>query len=299
MNPYNPDSPWYGKDAYSKSYDFAGGNVDQDWGIITTGNGMLSPDPNLTKATDKGIEISNKRNADRTFRNGGIEGTHMIQGGRDFSISVSFTAKTIDPNYKPTLALWTYGETQKGFDNPNTHTIGSGMDKISELDIEYGSNSGDGSIKDGSYVRNGSYTGFNDGGHNEHLPLKPGTSTPDCPKAPVNIWDGKPHTMTLSGTYDKNGDLIVSREIDGKPIGQPQNLGHVVLSDQTMRFGIENPVWNSASQGKSVASASVDVTSAKVSEGPQLYTPPSLDTTDWAWYASGNNSYTLFQGSEQ
>ncbi len=309
INPYNPDSSWYQSGGFSKTYNFKQGSVDRDWGVALTGNTMFSPgtpSTDYTKLTANGIELTSKH--DHTisppYSNGGIQSTQFVPSGKDFSISMQFTATTSTADYEPTLALWTYGESQRGLDHPLTHTNGPGADPITEFDCEMGSDSApktpppSGTV----YARDGSYIGHAEGGHAEYLDTNP-DGTPNW-KAVPDFWDGKEHTLTMEGSYNPQGHLILTRLLDGKQFSH-QDIGTGPFSPMYIKIALENPDWNS--RGKTDGTAKVTIQNVSVSIQPpkglsEGVTIPTVSTSDidYAWFTPGGGgapSYTPFPNS--
>ncbi|MCB1073168.1 MAG: hypothetical protein KDK96_08735 [Chlamydiia bacterium] len=306
INPYNSSSPWYQAEGFSQSYDFKNGPVDPDWAVALTGNTMFSPGTPATKYTQltpEGIELTSIRDNSGSplFANGGIQSTHFIPSGQNFSISMQFTGTTSSSDYQPTVALWTYGESQRGPESPIYHTNAPGADPITEFDCEMGSDPSPNTPPPSGmiYARDGSYIGHAQGGHQEYMD-KDEAGNPTW-KAVPDFWDGNPHTLTMEGRYNPDGHLILTRLLDGKSFSQ-QDVGPGPFSPAYIKIALENPDWNS--RGKTNGIAKVTIQSISVSSTPPTglndgVTIPEvpIEDIDYAWFTPGGGgspSYTPF-----
>lgn len=306
INPYSPDRSWYAPEGSSKTYDFTKGAVDLDWGMALAGNTMFSPGSpadEYTKLTSEGIEIISTRDHTKAppYSNGGIQSTQLIPSGKNFSISMQFSATTDSPDYEPTLALWTYGESQRGPNSPLTHTNAPGSDPITEFDCEMGSDISKNTPPPAGtvYARDGSYIGHAEGGHSEYIDTD-SKGTPEW-KAVPDFWDGKSHTLTMEATYNPQGRLILTRTLDGKQFSQ-QDLGTGPFSPMYVKIALENPTWNSRGETDGNAKVTIQNVSVKVQPATDLeedVTIPTIPTSDidFAWFTPGGGggvSYTPF-----
>ncbi|QVL58101.1 MAG: hypothetical protein KFB93_03200 [Simkaniaceae bacterium] len=306
INPYNPKSPWYQSQGFSQTYDFKKGPVDPDWAVALTGNTMFSPGTpasDYTQLTPEGVVITSIRdNSDSPpYSNGGIQSTQFLPSGQNFSISMQFTASTSTPDYEPTLALWTYGESQRGPENPIFHTNAPGADPITEFDCEMGSDPTPNTPPPAGtvYARDGSYIGHAEGGHQEYLD-EDSKGNPIWKPVP-DFWDTHEHTLTMEGSYSPEGHLILTRLLDGKEFSK-QDVGPGPFSPTYIKIALENPNWNS--RGKTDGTAKVTIENISVSTQPPTglnegVTIPEIpiDEIDYAWFTPGGGgspSYTPF-----
>ena len=96
--------------------------------------------------------------------------------------------------------------------------------------------------------------------------------------------------------------LAITDQTTGKTtlLGDPQNLGSGPFSFMYVKIGLENPSWNSKSQG--LGSASVVLKGISVVQGPDIpenvaQTIP-LSEMDYAWFTPGGGggmSYVPFK----
>ncbi len=214
------------------------------------------------------------------------------------------------PAYNPTIAFWTYGESQKGPDSPQTHA--SGSDPITEFDCEMGSDSVDGHpspAADGMvYMRPGSYIGFEAFGHNEvGLPDDKG-GTGEFVKMP-DLWKSKDvFKISMTGDRDpKTGNLILIRTLYDQTTNKTyvlatQDLGKGPFSPMRVEFGLENPNWNQRGQQTPGGNAKIILKNMNVTEGP-VPTPKNpipVSNMDYTWWTPGGGgglAYTPFPGS--
>lgn len=309
VNPYNPDRSWYAEEGFSKAYDFTQGSVDLDWGVALTGNTMFSPgspSTDYTSLTSNGIELISTHDHTKSppYSNGGIQSTQFLPSGQNFSISMQFTATTDTSDYEPTLALWTYGESQRGPDSPITYTNAPGADPITEFDCEMGSDvSPNTPPPQGTvYARDGSYIGHAEGGHAEYMDTDQKGDL--VWKGVPDFWDGNEHTLTMEGSYNPQGHLILTRLLDGKQFSQ-QDLGNGPFSPMYIKIALENPGWNS--RGETDGNAKVTVKNISVTSKPpsgleEGVTVPTVSKSDidYAWFTPGGGgglSYTPFPES--
>ncbi|MCB1067912.1 MAG: hypothetical protein KDK56_06975 [Simkania sp.] len=302
INPYNPDRSWYQKTGCTQSYDFTSGMISSDWGVALTGNTMFGPGyppSDFTKATCHGIQlISTRDNTSSTpYANGGIQSTQFIPSGRDFTIEMTFVATNDGSDYEPTVALWTYGESQRGPDSPLYHTHAPGADPITEFDCEMGSDISPNTppAQNSVCIRDGSYIGHAVGGHGEYMDTHPdGTS---FWKVVPNFWDGKAHTLKMEGKYDQNNHLILTRIFDGEPPFSTQDLGTGPFSPMYIKIAFENPTWNSRGFGN--GKAQLEIQKIDITISPPLEQVPTIapEQIDFAWFTPGGEggcSYTPF-----
>lgn len=306
INPYNPNRSWYNPNGCNIIYDFQRGDISLDWGVALTGNTMFAANVKDVKITDQGILLASHSQNINLYDGGGIQSTQLIDPMRNFSIVVTFTAQGNDSGYEPTFAVWTYGESQRGPDDPLSHRNGSGSDPITEFDCEMGSDPNEGqnpASPDKMYMRPGSYIGYEAGGHSEIL--TPGGNWPLMP----NFWQ-----KNVAGTYDQynltmsgnwvNGRLLLTRiieDVDTKEITDlgTQDLGKGPFSCMYVKIALENPSWNAKShtQGQALlAVQKIAVTQgADILENSNHKIP--LSKMDYMWFTpggGGGQSYTSF-----
>lgn len=302
INPYNPERSWYQKAGCTQTYDFTSGTVSSDWAVALTGNTMFAPGfpaSDFTKLTDNGIQLISTRDNQSSppYANGGIQSTQFIPSGRNFSIEMTFIATNDGSGYEPTVALWTYGESQRGPDHPMYHTLAPGADPITEFDCEMGS---DVSPKtpppqNSVCIRDGSYIGHAVGGHGEYIDTNP-DGTPLWKVVP-NFWDGKVHTLKVEGKYDEHNHLILTRILDEDSPFSTQDLGTGPFSPMYIKIALENPNWNSRGFGN--GKAQLEIQNVEISISPPLEQIPTIspDEIDYAWFTPGGGggcSYTPF-----
>ena len=306
INPYNPDRSWYDLKGCNQIYDFTSGDINFDWGIALTGNTMFSANVKDVTLMDSGILLSSHSVDPNHYDGGGVQSTQMIDPMRDFSVAVTFIAKSNDPGYEPTVAVWTYGESQRGPDAPLSHRNGSGSDPITEFDCEMGSDPGKGQAPadpDKMYMRPGSYIGYEAGGHSEVL--SEDTLWPLMP----NFWQKNAtgaydhYNLTMSGNW-VNGHLLLTRSIedaDTKVTTElgTQDLGQGPFSPMYIKIALENPDWNAKSH--TVGQASLVIQQILVIQGADIpenisHKIPFSDM-DYMWFTPGGGgglSYTPF-----
>lgn len=302
INPYNPDRSWYQKTGCTQTYDFTSGIVSSDWAVALTGNTMFapgSPASDFTKVTSNGIQLISVRDNQSSppYANGGIQSTQFIPSGRDFTVEMTFVATNDESVYEPTVALWTYGESQRGPDNPIYHTHAPGADPITEFDCEMGS---DISPKipppqNSVCVRDGSYIGHAVGGHGEYFDAKPDGAA--IWKVVPNFWDGQVHTLKVEGKYNEHNRLILNRILDGGSPFSTQDLGTGPFSPMYIKIALENPSWNSRGFGNGKAQLEIQSLSITISPPHENVPTIPLDQIDYAWFTPGGGggcSYTPF-----
>ncbi len=306
INPYNPNRSWYNPNGCSLIYDFTSDDISSDWGIALTGNTMFAATPKDITVTDQGIVLNSHSQGTNLYDGGGIQSTQLIDPMRNFTISVSFMALNNDVGYEPTFAVWTYGESQRGPDDPLSHRNGSGSDPITEFDCEMGSDPNKGQTPadpDKMYMRPGSYIGYEAGGHSELL--SPEANWPLMP----NFWQKNTtgtcdhYTLTLSGNW-VDGHLILTRLIedtDTKVTTElaTQDLGKGPFSPMYVKIALENPVWNAKSHA--IGQASLAIEKISISQGADI--PENIEhkiplsKMDYMWFTPGGGgglSYTSF-----
>lgn len=306
INPYCQRNPW----SQPTTYDFTTGPVSRDWAMSLTGNTMFSPGApatDYTTQTKQGIQLASHRDNSSSpkFSNGGIQSTQMLPSGENFSMSMDFILSSQDPSYKPTVALWTYGESQRGPDSPLYHTNAPGAGVITEFDCEMGSDSGDNSPppEGFTYARDGSYIGYAEGGHSEYIDMD-SKGLPDWKKVP-DFWDGKTHTLSMEGNYNPNGHMIITRKLDGK-IFSTQDVGPGPFSPTYIKIAFENPDnWNSRGRGNGSAIMTIPKITVHTSPPENLSSGVTIPTIpasemDYIWFTPGGGgspSYTPFPSS--
>ncbi len=306
INPYNIDRSWYNSDGCEMSYDFTSGDISFDWAIALTGNTMFAANVKDVTISDQGVVLDSHSQDSNLYDGGGIQSTQLIDPMRDFNISVAFVGLSNDVGYEPTFAVWTYGESQRGSDDPLSHRNGSGSDLITEFDCEMGSDPNEGqdpSDPDKMYMRPGSYIGYEAGGHSEILPQ--GSGWPLMP----NFWYKNAagmyghYNLTMLGNWI-DGHLILTRtikDIDAEVITElgSQDLGKGPFSMMYIKIALENPSWNSKSHIKGQASLAVQ--KIEVNQGSDI--PENVDhkipvsEMDYMWFTPGGGgglSYTAF-----
>ncbi len=306
INPYNLNRSWYDPNGCNITYDFTNNDISFDFGIALTGNTMFSANPKDVMVSDQGIILNSHSVNPTLFDGGGIQSTQLIDPMRDFTISVMFTALENTFGYEPTFAVWTYGESQRGPDDPLSHRNGSGSDLITEFDCEIGSDPSQGqppADPSKMYMRPGSYIGYEAGGHNEKLP-----SESNWPLIP-NLWQKNtegtydPYILTISGTWI-NGALLLVRTFENtntkivNPI-DTQNLGKGPFSPMYIKIALENPVWNTKSH--TVGQASLSIQKITLYQGKDIPENVNhkipLSEMDYTWFTPGGGgglSYTPF-----
>lgn len=302
INPYEPDRSWYQQASISKTYDFTTGKIDRDWAVALTGNTMFAPGApacDFTKITTGGIQLVSKRDNDSSppYANGGIQSTQFIPSGHNFSISMTFTASNNGSEYEPTVALWTYGESQRGPESSIYHTNAPGTDPITEFDCEMGSDiTLDTPPPENSvYVRDGSYIGHAVGGHSEYFDTND-NETPKWKEVP-NFWDEKTHKLTMEGNYSKAGHLILTRILDNTTFSI-QDVGPGPFSPMYVKIALENPNWNSRGLGNGQAQLEIQNITIKTSIPNDRIPTISITDIDYSWFTPGGGgacSYTPFQ----
>ncbi len=306
INPYNPDRSWYNTNGCDFTYDFTNGAMSPDWAIALTGNTMFAATPKDVTVGGEGIILSSHSQNPNLYDGGGIQSTQLIDPMRDFSIAVTFISLGNDTGYEPTFAVWTYGESQRGPDDPLSHRNGSGSDPITEFDCEMGSDPSEGQSPadpDKMYMRPGSYIGYEAGGHSEILPSEAG-----WPLMP-NFWQKNAagnyehYTLTMSGSW-VNGNLILTRvieNIDTQVVTEldSQNLGKGPFSWMYIKIAMENPVWNAKSHIQGTASLAIQ--KIAISQGTDIPENVNhkipLSKMDYMWFTPGGGggiSYTSF-----
>ena len=283
-----------------------------EWGVAQTGNGMYGPSPNsmqYTQATPNGVTV-NSTNSNGKWANGGIESSKMLTGHDNFNISMTFSAKST-PGYYPTMALWTYGESDPNPDSPAYHRAGPGAKEVTEFDEEMGTNktyAPDSPVTNDNelYARDGNYVGAQYGGSSEitNRPSADGASTWGQPQS--SFWNkSTEYTLSMTGTYNSEGDLIMTRKL--YPVGSSPdspgaiwsqaNVGKGPFNAQNVKIVLENPGWNSSAHTN--GRASLNITSLTVSQEPPtnlkagvtIPTTPQ-DNTDYAWFTPSGGGGT-------
>ena len=295
VNPYDSSRSWYQEKGASNSYDFSKSPISHDWGVALTGNTMFAPGApasDFTMQVEDGVKLRSTYNKDTSppYANGGIQSTQMIPSGQSFSISMSFTANSDGSGYEPTVALWTYGESQRGPESPIYHTNAPGADPITEFDCEMGSDSAPNTPPPSGKVciRDGSYIGHAFGGHSEYIDMN-SDGTENWKEVP-DFWDGKPHTLVMKGDYNQDGRFTLTRLLDGRPFST-QDLGFGPFSPMYIKIALENPNWNSrghinGSAEIVVHSVDVNVMPKKTPQGGVIPTV-AIDDIDYTWFTPG------------
>lgn len=99
INPYDSTRSWYAPTGFDHTYDFTAGSIGRDWAVSLTGNAMFSPGApaeNYTSMTTDGIQIKSV-SSNGTHANGGFQSTQFVPGGKNFTITMKFTATTRAP----------------------------------------------------------------------------------------------------------------------------------------------------------------------------------------------------------
>ena len=295
VNPYDSSRSWYQDAGTNQSYDFSESPISHDWGVALTGNTMFAPGApasDFTMQTSAGVKLLSTydEGASPPYANGGIQSTQMIPSGQPFSISMTFTATSDGSGYEPTVALWTYGESQRGPESPIYHTNAPGADPITEFDCEMGSDSAPNTPPPAGElcVRDGSYIGHAFGGHSEYLDMNSDGSV-DWKQVP-DFWDGKAHTLEMKGIYNADGTFTLTRILDGTTFST-QDLGLGPFSPMYVKIALENPNWNSRGHitGKAemvVHSVDVSISPKQVIKGITIPTV-AIDDIDFTWFTPG------------
>ena len=210
---------------------------------------------------------------------------------------MTFIATNDGSGYEPTVALWTYGESQRGPNNPIYHTHAPGADPITEFDCEMGSDVSPQTPppENSVCIRDGSYIGHEFGGHSEYIDTN-SDGTPQWKVVP-SFWDGKVHTLTLEGKYNENNRLILSRMLDGDSPFSTQDLGTGPFSPMYIKIALENPNWNSRGFGNGKAELEIQSLSITISPPHENVPTIPMDQIDYAWFTPGGGggcSYTPF-----
>lgn len=305
INPYNPDRSWYQKTGSIQTYDFTQGAISTDWAVAITGNTMFAPGTppsDFTKVTNSGIQLISTRDntSSPPYANGGIQSTQFIPSDQDFSIEMTFIATNDGSGYEPTVALWTYGESQRGPNHPLYHTHAPGADPITEFDCEMGSDISPNIPPplNSICVRDGSYIGHAVGGHGEYLDTH-ADGTPLWKVVP-SFWDGNVHTLKMEGKYTANGRLTLTRILDGNPPFSTQDLGTGPFSPMYVKIALENPEWNSRGLGNGKAQLEIQNITINIAPPSGQIPPIPLEQIDYAWFTPGGGggcSYTPFQNT--
>ena len=251
-----------------------------------------APASDFTMQTSDGIKLLSTYDKDGSppYANGGIQSTQMIPSGQSFSISMTFTATSDGSGYEPTVALWTYGESQRGPESPIYHINAPGADPITEFDCEMGSDSAPNTPPPAGElcVRDGSYIGHAFGGHSEYIDMN-GDGSPDWKQVP-DFWDGKTHNLNMRGIYSSGGTFTLIRSLDGVPFSK-QYLGLGPFSPMYIKIALENPNWNS--RGHITGKAEMVIHSVDVSISPKQDTKGitiptiAIDDIDYIWFTPG------------
>jgi hypothetical protein len=95
---------------------------------------------------------------------------------RDFTIEMTFIATNDRSDYEPTVALWTYGESQRGPNNSIYHIHAPDADPITEFDCKMGSDISPNTppAQNSVCIRDESYIGHAVGGHGKYMDTHPG-----------------------------------------------------------------------------------------------------------------------------
>lgn len=308
VNPYASTRSWYQEGGAEQSYDFTQDDISLDWGVALTGNTMFapgSPPIDFTSKTAEGIELKSiyDQEAKPPYANGGIQSTQMIPSGHPFSIQMTFTANSDGSGYQPTVALWTYGESQRGPASAMTHTNAPGTDPITEFDCEMGSDvTPKVPPQEGKLcIRDGSYIGHAFGGHSEYTDTD--AQGNDQWKVVPDFWDGKQHVMVMKGYYNSDGRFTLERSLDGETYST-QDLGKGPFGPMYIKIATENPNWNSRGHIKGTAhvvihSVDVKVSPLQVIKGNSVPTIAN-DQIDYTWFTPGGGgsiSYCPFPRS--
>lgn len=306
INPYNTDRSWYNPSGCNLIYDFTSGEVSRDWAIALTGNTMFAANAKDVILSIQGIVLESHSLDLNLYDGGGIQSTQLIDPMRNFSVSVAFVSLGNDLGYEPTFAVWTYGESQRGSDDPLSHRNAPAADPITEFDCELGSDPNvgqDPAACDKMYMRPGSYIGYEAGGHNEILSTE--SKWPLMPnfwqKNAAGIYES--YNLTLSGAW-VDGHLMLTRiieNVDTKEVTDlgTQDLGQGPFSPMYIKLAMENPSWNSKSHVQGQASLAIQ--KILVSQGASIPENVAheipLSKMDYTWFTPGGGggiSYTSF-----
>ena len=213
---------------------------------------------------------------------------------------MTFIATNDGSGYEPTVALWTYGESQRGPNHPLYHTHAPGADPITEFDCEMGSDISPNIPPplNSICVRDGSYIGHAVGGHGEYLDTH-ADGTPLWKVVP-SFWDGNVHTLKMEGKYTANGRLTLTRILDGNPPFSTQDLGTGPFSPMYVKIALENPEWNSRGLGNGKAQLEIQNITINIAPPSGQIPPIPLEQIDYAWFTPGGGggcSYTPFQNT--
>lgn len=269
FNPYASGRSWSSPSGSNNTYDFTQ-SMGDDWGMSLHGNDIFAPGmpaANFTHQDSQGLHLG--YNLDGKHTSGGIQSSQCIPSGNDFTISMNFKFDQAGGPPYPTLAMWTYGQELDASGSKNT-----------EFDMEMGAGNG----SPPTIIRDGSFRSSSPPPNSGEVISKPLKTMPD-------IWDGKPHTCKMVGSYQPNGDLQVTRYIDGKVIST-QDLGKGPFNPMYIKIALENPSWNPAAKGSGQSNVTISGMTVDTTPSTNYQTTKvPIDSLDFASWTPGG-----FQG---
>jgi hypothetical protein len=301
-NPYDTTRSIYNSQnsTYTASWDFASASGDfSDWGVSLVGNDISNPEAkNVTYVPGKGIVLNDTVNADGSISDAGIQSSFMTAPGQPFSVTTNVQFSPPDSANKPVLALWTYGEAQKGDSSPLSHKSAGGGDTDNECDFELCPPNAQ---YPNGYFRAVTYAGWDAGGKPHsfiNIPLQPG----------CDVWDGNPHSITLSVNPLNDGASSVTWTVTG-PNGAKTQYTYSTSKDQPgyplgdsatyLKIATEQPYgWPGFTKNAGTSAftiSSIDYTQEPLPSGVNPADLPAISDSDYSYYMPGKGfAYTPF-----
>ena len=185
---YNENDPFANTsskfDNHLESTDFTKGETGR-WDKVIAGNDDLNPDANFKPVIGTGLPLQGNYNSDGTYKTQGIVFPHPLGAcGRGWEVTTTFTVQPPNPEHKPVIAIWAYGNAEPSGWSPLNHINGGADSMVNEVDMEIGDLGPD---QTSQVV----YSGKTEGGKS-HVTF--------YPKLPFDVYDGGVYTASLKAT---------------------------------------------------------------------------------------------------